>query len=598
MDVRFGSLNLASGKTMVMLGFALCLLVNAALTFSHMSDTLSRKILDAQFEYLRTYHPQPAIANDVVIVGIDEAALKSYREPYALWHPHFAGFLAAMARAQPSVVGMDVVLPDRSFDFLIFQYDQALMRALAALQTKVVLGQTMDENGNFRTVYAPFVEAVGATAPAPVITCPEWDGVVRRIDPAQCTVNARGATIAEAMAFRLGSKETSRGLVNFAVGEPFNYIPLHEVLEWGEQGNDERLRETFYGRPVLLGTILPSRDRVNLPVALAAWEPENRHLPEVVWHAQALRSMLDRGLLKEPNAYVVLALSFLAALLWFARLHWWKFIVLGVFPVVLLVLSTWQLARDVYLPVGGILFSGLFSFSLRSLYELILKARANNQLRGIFGNYVSAETLRAMIAGKVQSRLEGERKKVCIVYVGLHDINTRSVLDLPQELVNLLNDFFSEMTIAIHQHGGTVGKLMGDAVLAYFGAPQPLDNPEKNALEAAQEMLLRVRQINARLKERGLAPVVMGIGLHVGEVVIGHIGPETRHEYTALGKVVAQAARMQQMTQTLGYPIVCSRNVAERVEFSGGLADLGEQALGEEGSLPLCGWYPPLLAAN
>ena len=599
MWLRLGELKSADGKARIGLGFGVCLLVAIVLGFSQLSDNLSRKILDRQFAYLRAHYPHP-ISNDVVIVGIDEATFKAFKEPYALWHPHFGKFLKAMSRAKPGVLGMDVVLPERSYDFLINQYDQNFTQGLLALksQSPIVLGQTLDENGNFRPVFAPLIEASGTDALASVVVCAEMDGVARRADPSQCTVNAQGATLTEKMAALLGRTQAARGLIDFTPGDDLSYVPFHKVMEWAEHGDDEQLRRTFSGKPVLLGMVLPFEDRVNLPVTLAAWEPENRHLSAVVWQAQALRSMLTHGLIKESPPYLVVALTMLAALLWFARLHWLKFVALVVFTLALLAFSTWQLGQTVYLPAGGILLSGLFAFALRSIHELVLKVRKNERLRTIFGSYVSAETLRAMMAGNVQSRLEGERKRVCILFAVIHNFGARSEGSPPQQLVALLNDYFSEMTLAIHQHNGTVGKFIGDTIIAYFGAPQALDCPEKNALEAAQEMLLRLRQVNTRLKEQGAAPIEIGIGLHIGEVVVGHVGSESRHEYTAMGDVVSIAATLEELTKTLGYPVICSKAVAEAVEQAGGLSDLGEQAVMGGVALPVFGWYPPLLAAN
>ncbi len=599
MELKLGGLKLENNKVRIGLGFGLCLLVTIVLTFSHLSESLSRKILDRQFAYLRDHYPHP-ISNDVVIVGIDEATFKTFKEPYELWHPHFGKFLQAMTRTKPSVLGIDVALPEHSYDFLIPKYDQNIAQGLLALksQTPIVLGQMLDENGNFRSVYAPFIDASGADALAPVVVCSETDGVARRADPNQCTVNAQGETLTEAMAAHLGKKQTSRGLVDFAVGDDLTYIPFQKVLEWADQGDEEQLQHAFSGKPVLVGMILPFEDRVNLPVVLAAWEPENRHLSTVVWQAQALRSMLTNGLLKDSNPNFVLVLSLLATLLWFARLHWLRFVSLVILPISLLIYSTWLLRHAVHLPVGGILFSGLFAFAMRSIYELVLKERENKQLRGIFGNYVSAEALRALMAGGVQSSLEGERKRVCILFADIHNFGARSESSSPQEVVVVLNEYFSEMAVAIHQHDGTVSKFVGDSIMACFGAPQALECPEKNALEAAQEMLLSVRQVNARLKERGIAPIEIGIGLHVGDVVIGHIGSESRHEYTAIGEVVSIAAKLEELTKTLGYPVVCSKAVAESVELSGGLTDLGNQPMKGDAVLSVCGWYPPLFAAN
>jgi adenylate cyclase len=250
-----------------------------------------------------------------------------------------------------------------------------------------------------------------------------------------------------------------------------------------------------------------------------------------------------------------------------------------------------------YLPIGGIFFSGVFAFFARLIYEGAQQVQQRKWLRGTFGSYVSQEVLQEIMAGNIHSGLDGARVRLCILFADIHGFSARSENRPPQEVVALLNDYFSEMTVAIHQHKGTVDKFIGDGVMAFFGAPQALECPEKNALEAAQEMLLRLRHVNARLSEQGIAPIEIGIALHVGEVIIGHIGSELRHEYTILGDAVSRTAKLEDLTKTLNYPVVCSASVAKAVENSGGLIDCGEQTV-KGALLQVYGWNPPLLGAN
>ena len=269
---------------------------------------------------------------------------------------------------------------------------------------------------------------------------------------------------------------------------------------------------------MLLGVVSPLGERVNSPVPLAAWDPFRHRIPGVLMQAQMLRSMLDGGMIREANTYVVLALTLLAGLFWLGRIGWLKLAALVAFPFVLLLLSTWLLGQGMYLPIGSILLSGVFAFLARLAYEGVQQVQQRNWLRGTFGSYVSQEVLQEIMAGNIRSGLDGARIRVCILFADIHGFSARSETRPPQEVVSLLNDYFSEMTVAIHQHKGTVDKFIGDGVMAFFGAPQALECPEKNALEAAQEMLLRLRHVNARLQEQGIAPVEIGIALHVGEV--------------------------------------------------------------------------------
>lgn len=585
-------------KIRTLLGLSICLLAAALLHVSQTGEWLNRKVLDDQFALLHRYDAHP-LQNDVVIVGIDDASYKAFREPFALWHPHLGKFLQAMAVAKPAVLGLDIVLPARSYDFLIPHYDQSLLQGLQQAQAQVplVLARTVEVSGVFRNVYEPFVAASGGNTLGSVLVCPDGDGFVRRFDPNMCTVNAQGTMFVDKMAAHLDNVRLGPGMVNFAAGEKFEYVPFDKVLEWRAQSNTEQLVRTFGGKPVMLGVVSSLAERVNSPVPLAAWDPFRNRVPGVLMQAQMLRSMLDGGLIREANAHVVLALTLLAALFWLGRIGWLKLAALLAFPLLLLFSSTWLLGRGVYLPSGGILFAGLFAFIARLVYEGGQLVQQRNWLRGTFGSYVSQEVLQEIMAGNIQSGLDGARARLCILSANIHGFSAYSESRQPQEVVALLNDYFSEMTVAIHQHKGTVDKFIGDGVMAFFGAPQALECPEKNALEAAQEMLLRLRHVNVRLQEKGVAPIEIGIALHVGEVVIGHIGSASRHEYTVVGDAVSFAAKMEGLTRALNYPVVCSAAVARAVENSGGLTDCGEQDVGG-GRLRVYGWNPPLLAAR
>lgn len=589
---------LNDSKIRLLLGLGICLLVALLLHLFQIGAQLSRSALDKQFTQMQQ-NDVHRLQNDVVIVGIDEDATKELKEPFALWHPHLGKFLEAMAIARPSVLGLDIALPERSYQFLIPQYDQSLLQGLQKLksQTPLVMAQMLDDSGAFRPVNAPYVSAAGADALASVVVCPDVDGVVRRFDPNLCTVNARGAMLVEKMAAHLGKANPGTGLVDFSAGDKFDYVPFLKVLEWQKQGDTGQLASTFGGKPVLLGVVSRFGDRVRAPIPLAAWDPYKLRVPGVLMQAQILRTMLSNGLIRSVNDTFVGALTLLAALFWLGRVGWIKLAVLVVFPFLMFQLAEWQMGRGIYLPIGGILLSGAFAFCARLIYEGVLQVQKRHWLRDTFGSYVSQEVLQEIMAGNIRSGMDGARIRVCILFADIHGFSARSEARSAQEVVSLLNDYFSEMTVAIHQHNGTVDKFIGDGVMAFFGAPQALECPEKNALEAAQEMLLRLRHVNARLQEQGIAPIDIGIALHVGEAIIGHIGSESRHEYTAIGDTVSLTARLEELTRTLGYPVVCSSEVARAVENSGGLNDLGEQSV-KDARLHVYGWNPPLLAAK
>jgi len=577
-------------------GLGVCLLFALAVHYSHLGERLDLRILDRQFVLLQDF-AAPVPQHDAVVVGIDAAAFESLPEPFQLWHPHLGNFLRAMAAARPAVLGLDISMPERSYQFLVPGYDLTLLQGLRTLQgnTPLVLAQRPDERGAFRPLHPPYAALAGEGAQASATLCGDADGVVRRFDPNLCTVNAQGLTLAEKMAAHLDKKNHATGLVNFALGRPFDYVPFMRVLGWQARGDEAQLAQTFGGKAVLLGVVAPSGERVRVPLALAAWMPSSRRLPEVVVQAQILRSLLNGGLIRIASAPAVLLLILFAALFWFGRSGWIKFVVLAMILFLLLLVSTWQLGRGWYLPVAGILISAVFAFLARLLFEAAMQMRQRNRLRGIFGEDAGRGMLRDIAAGHLDSGMEGARSRLVILSARIHGFTQRSEKQSPQQVVAILNDYFSAMAVAIYQCGGRPDKFSGEGLTAFFGAPQALECPEKNALEAAQEMLLRLRQINAGLREQSIEPIEIGIALHAGEVIIGHVGSATRRDYTIIGEAAELAVQLEPLGGSLGYPLVCTAEVARAVENSGGMHDCGEQSvMGRR--LAVFGWNPPLLA--
>lgn len=575
-------------------GFLLVLALGLALHLNRAWNPLELFVLDRQFVLLRE-HPQP-LANDVVVVGIDEAAFKQIREPFALWHPHLGKFFQAMAGARPSVVGLDIVLPDRSYQFLAPGYDQSLLQGLIALRgsVPVVLSQSLDDQGNARPIFPPFVAVAGADAIAYPLVCLDRDGVPRRLDGAECANRARGMTLSESMSAKLGVKHAWSGMIDYSLGAAFQYVPFAQVLDWHERGDAAQLARVFHNKPVLLGVVLPFSDRLQLPVALAAWEPENRRLPGVLIHAQTLRSMLNRGAIATLPSALLLVLALLPAAFWWGRSAWPKVAALAAFSLGLLAVSTLRLWQGQYLPPVDALGMAWMAFTGRAAFDSLRQYREKRFLKQAFGGHVSPVVMKEILAGNVQLGA-GKRQRVCVLFADIRGFTARSEKSSPEDIIELLNGYFAQMTEAIHKHGGVVDKFIGDGIMAFFGAPQALEHPQRKALEAAQEMLLRLHSFNSALAARNVEPVAIGIGIHAGEVVLGYIGSEARHEYTAIGDTVNAASRLEGMTKTLGYPVVCSAAVAEAVPGSADLADLGEQSVRGHAPMHLFGWRPAIL---
>jgi len=540
--------------------------------------TLNGKLLDGAFAFWQTFAPRP-VARDAVVIGIDVDDLRVFSEPRDFWHPNYGRLLAALGQAKPAVVGLDIVFPERSYQHLIPGLDHSLLKGLLAIrgQAPVVLARTVDDFKNFREIFAPYVAVAGADSVGSVVVCRDDDDVIRRFDEFLCNDTSREAipSLAGTMAKRLGVEQTWRGFINYRIGAGFQYLSFREVLRRAESAPAE-LRAAVEGRPVLVGFVLPFEDRRSVPVELAGWEPGNRSVPGVLVHAQVLRSMLNGGLLQPVDAWVVPLLAFLAAAFVFfpgggrATFAFVLFVAALAGATLYLLDVGWVLQPAAPAMAGAVAFAGRF------VGDSIAQARERATLRHAFGGYVSPQIMSEILAGRLSPDLGGKRERVCILFSDIRSFTTRSEHMAPEVLIDLLNRYFTEMTQSVHERGGTVDKFIGDGMMCFFGAPQPLANPAAAAAAAGRDMLRRLDVLNQQFQAQGLEPISIGIGLHVGEVVVGHVGSATRHEYTAIGDAVNTASRIEGLTKSLGYAFVVSRDVWAELEDPQDYVELGE----------------------
>jgi adenylate cyclase len=156
--------------------------------------------------------------------------------------------------------------------------------------------------------------------------------------------------------------------------------------------------------------------------------------------------------------------------------------------------------------------------------------------------------------------LGGESLRVTVLFTDIRSFTSISETMDPQNLVALLNEYFTEMVGIVMDEGGVVDKYIGDAIMAVFGAPVPKAGDAANAVRAAVRMRTALGVLNARLAARGVAPLRTGIGIHTGEVVAGNIGSERRMEYTVIGDAVNLASRLESNTKELGVNVLISED--------------------------------------
>jgi class 3 adenylate cyclase len=574
-------------------GYAILALALLLLGLSGLTHRFDLWLTDHELRWLRAWRVvEPA--QEVALIGIDDATVQSVPEPIALWHRHLGELLAAVASLQPKAIGLDVVLPERSYDRIAPGYDRELVRGLArALSVcPVVVGVTVDAVRRPRRLL-PEIGALVAPDGAGLILWPlDADHAVRRFDERLAQNGSAVPTFAGQIARRLG-RDPGHGILDYSVGAPLDYVPMHAVLAALRSGAMDTLRPAFAGKIVLVGPLFEFEDRKPQPLNLARWESGQADAPGLLLHAQALRSVLGPGLIRELPAGWSFALALAVALIWFVPAAPWRALgLLGALPLVLLAAAVLLMDRGWHLAIALPLVAVPVAVLGRAGVQTVASFAERRRLRAALGGYVSPQVAQGVIDGRIAGGFEGRRYRLCVMFVDMRNYTPRSERTAPEDIIRLTNACFEEMVAAVHEQGGTVLQFMGDGMMAIFGAPNALDNPGRAALQATRAIFERIERLNATLTQRGVEPVRLGVGLNLGDAVVGHVGARSRYGYSAVGDVVNVASRIEGLSKEVGYPVVCSREVAEAAGPGYALVPLGDRAIKGHSPVSVYGWEP------
>jgi adenylate cyclase len=182
--------------------------------------------------------------------------------------------------------------------------------------------------------------------------------------------------------------------------------------------------------------------------------------------------------------------------------------------------------------------TGAFNDMTRSLREKEMLKRA-------FSRYVAREVVDEILKHPEEISLTGERRDVTVLFCDIRGFTPTAETLRPEDVVELLNQFYELMIEATFKHDGTVDKFLGDGVMAVFGAPLGRSDHARMAARTALAMQAGIRELSTRRVVAGKPPLAIGIGLNAGEVVAGTVGTDARMEYTVVGDSVNLAARLE-----------------------------------------------------
>lgn len=166
-------------------------------------------------------------------------------------------------------------------------------------------------------------------------------------------------------------------------------------------------------------------------------------------------------------------------------------------------------------------------------------------VRASYGRFVPEYVVNQMLENPESFKLGGANQNITVLFADIRGFTSLAEHAPPEQVVQLLNRYFTAMTEIIFAHNGTLDKYLGDGLMALFGAPHATPKDAANAVSAAVQMQRRMIVFNQELRAEGFQEINIGIGLHTGEATVGYIGSERRSEYTAIGDTVNLASRLE-----------------------------------------------------
>ena len=372
-----------------------------------------------------------------------------------------------------------------------------------------------------------------------------WDGPIAdgRIPLAgrEIPVDARGAMI-----------------VNYLGGPHDSAPPSLPVVSFVDVMNGRVPPETFERKLVLIGvTGTGFADDYWVPTSLGG------KMDGVEIHAQATDTILRAEFMREAPAWQTVAFIWLLATL--AGLSLVVLPALAAGATSLLSLVAFAVAASYSFDHSGTVLNLVYppvamflTYSAVMMHRVIFEQGETRVLRGVLGRYLSPSVMAHVTRDPEQLKLGGDQREMTVLFSDLRGFTSFSETLDPETLVHTLNEYLTAMSDVIFKYEGTVDKYMGDAVMAFWGAPQEQPTHAECAVRAALEMMRELKRLNAEWGTAGRYPLAMGIGINTGVMKVGNMGSASRFDYTVLGDSVNLGSRLEGLNKEYGTSLIVS----------------------------------------
>ena len=361
--------------------------------------------------------------------------------------------------------------------------------------------------------------------------------------------------------FEIPVDDNAATLIPFRSGKPsFQYVPLVDVLK------DRVPPGSLKDKIVLIGATASALEDLRAT-------PIDSVLPGVEVHANMIAGMLDQEFKRRPwftygaeATLLLLGGVTLAVLIPLLTAFWATLaVVAGTLAIVALNVAMWQV-NDFVLPLASSLLMVVALYTMNMAYGYFVESRSKRLIAQRFREYVPPEVVAKM--ERDPARYDMPRSaELTILFSDVRGFTGISEALSPEALREYINDYLTEMsTIIRSRHKGTLDKYIGDAIMAFWGAPMADAQHARNAVLAALDMQKACGMLNQRFTARGWPTLSIGVGINSGTVRVGDMGSQLRRAYTAMGDAVNVASRLEGRTKYYGVGILVGEGTRRRVE--------------------------------
>ncbi|MBK6608070.1 MAG: adenylate/guanylate cyclase domain-containing protein [Leptospiraceae bacterium] len=337
---------------------------------------------------------------------------------------------------------------------------------------------------------------------------------------------------------------------------------LYDVAEWGKE------YATQYSDTIFL---------VAMYYATGRGASKDTHLSPygemsgIEHHAHAINTILNQSFMADSpegvNLFIFLIVAIIIGFIQPKVKTWFAFIFIFLFVIGYTAISLGLFSKfNLIIPLPSIVIEQLMVFVAIIGFKILTEEANVKYIRNTFSKFVSKDVVDELLRHPEKIALGGAKREITIFFSDIRGFTTLSEALSPEELVKLLNEYLSTMTEIIIECKGTIDKYMGDAIMAFWGAPVDLEDHAYYACVASLIQMDKLAQLQASWKQRNLPSIDIGIGLNTGSAVVGNMGSSQRMDYTCMGDTINLGSRLEGSNKTYGTNIIISEYTFERVK--------------------------------